>query len=83
MKARNNKWLKVYSPPEVDRIWLWVYYNKIPIYPIFYLLKGDCRFARLQVRSALGSHLTKKGQKREVSVTMRSTSDGYGDSRSS
>ena len=30
----------VYSPPEVDRIWLWVYYNKIPIYPIFYLLKG-------------------------------------------
>ena len=30
-----------YSPPEVDRIWLWVYYNKIPMYPIFYLLKGD------------------------------------------
>ena len=24
-----------------DRIWLWVYYNKIPIYPIFYPLKGD------------------------------------------
>ena len=24
-----------------DRIWLWVYYNKIPIYPKFYLLKGD------------------------------------------
>ena len=22
-------------------IWLWVYYNKIPIYPISYLLKGD------------------------------------------
>ena len=30
----------VYSPPLVDRIWLWVYYNKIPIYPIFYLLEG-------------------------------------------
>ena len=30
-----------YSPPLVDRIWLWVYYNKIPIYPIFYLLKED------------------------------------------
>ena len=30
-----------YSPPEVDRIWLLVYYNKIPIYPIFYLVKGD------------------------------------------
>ena len=27
--------------PEVDRIWLWVYCNKIPIYPVFYLLKGD------------------------------------------
>ena len=33
--------LKPYSPPQVDRIWLCVYYNKIPIYPIFYLLKGD------------------------------------------
>ena len=31
------------SPPQVDRIWLWVYFNKIPIYPIFYLLKGDHR----------------------------------------
>ena len=26
----------------VDTIWLWIYYNRIPIYPIFYLLKGDC-----------------------------------------
>ena len=37
---------QTYSPPQVDRIWLWVCYNKIPIYPIypiFYLLKGDCR----------------------------------------
>ena len=33
---------KTYSPPEVDRMWLWVYQNKIPKYPIFYLLKGDC-----------------------------------------
>ena len=31
---------RVYSPPEVDKIWLWVYCNKIPIYPIFHLLKG-------------------------------------------
>ena len=30
-----------YGRPEVDRIWLWVYFNKIRIYPIFYLLKGD------------------------------------------
>ena len=29
------------SPPYVDRIWLWVYYSKNPVYPIFYLLKGD------------------------------------------
>ena len=35
--------LKVWacSPPSVDRIWLRVYQNKIPIYPIFYLLRGD------------------------------------------
>ena len=32
-----------YRPPYVDRIWLWVDYNKIPMYPIFYLLKGDYR----------------------------------------
>ena len=32
-----------YSPPEVDRIWRWVYYNKIPIHPAFYLLKGDSK----------------------------------------
>ena len=39
-----------YSPPKVDRIWLWVYYNKIHIYPIFYLLKGGYRLhgSRLQ-----------------------------------
>ena len=24
-----------------SRRWLWVYYNKIPIYPTFYLLEGD------------------------------------------
>ena len=33
----------MYSPCEVDRIWLWVYYNEIPIHPEFYLLKGECR----------------------------------------
>ena len=32
---------KSLESPYVDRIWLWVYYNKIPMYPIFYLLKGD------------------------------------------
>ena len=27
--------------PYVDIIWLWVYYNKTPIYLTFYILKGD------------------------------------------
>ena len=31
-----------FRPSFVDRIWLWVHYNEIPIYPIFYLLEGDC-----------------------------------------
>ena len=31
----------IYSPPQVDRIWLWVFLDSIPIYPILYLLKGD------------------------------------------
>ena len=31
----------LYSPFFVDRIRFWVYSNKIPIYPISYLLKGD------------------------------------------
>ena len=29
------------SPNYVDRIWLWVFYEKIPIYAIFYLLRRD------------------------------------------
>ena len=28
-------------PPEVDRLWLWVYDNMIPQHPMFYLLKAD------------------------------------------
>ena len=31
------------GPPQEDTIWLWAYYNKIPIYPTFYLLKGEYR----------------------------------------
>ena len=38
---------------KVDRIWLWVYYNKIPIHPIFYLLKGDCKLATLNAKQTL------------------------------
>ena len=37
MKGTN---LFMYSPPEVDRTWLWVHATKISICPIFYLLKG-------------------------------------------
>ena len=34
--------LRIYNVVKlVDRIWLWVYYNKTLIYPIFYLPKGD------------------------------------------
>ena len=45
--------LRGYSRPEVDRIWLWVYDDKLPIYPIFYLLKRDYRGLRLEA-SGLG-----------------------------
>ena len=45
---------KVYSPPSLDRIWLWVYLNKIPIYPKFYLLKRDYRIHG--GRGCAGSH---------------------------
>ena len=30
----------VHGPPEVDRIWRWVCYSKIPIYPNFIYLRG-------------------------------------------
>ena len=30
--------------PLVDRIWLWVQFNKTPIYPMFHLFKGDYMF---------------------------------------
>ena len=51
------------SSPEVDRIWLWVYYTKIPIYPIFYLLNGDYS-PRLALEKVLlaGSGTEKVGQ---------------------
>ena len=39
------------APPKVDRIWLWAYYNKIPIYSICYLLKGDTRAGTLNPKS--------------------------------
>ena len=41
--------MSVYSPPYVDRIWLWVIHDKIPIYPIFYLLKEDYSSKNLTV----------------------------------
>ena len=42
--------LPIFSPPEVDRIWLWVYLDKLPIYPIFYLLKVDYSLPRENLR---------------------------------
>ena len=46
-KKEELRLLTIYSPPYVDRIWLWVYYTKIPLYPIFYLLKGDTKLISL------------------------------------
>ena len=40
-------------PLQVDRIRLWVNYNKVPMYPIFDLLKGDYGFEASGVR---GTH---------------------------
>ena len=50
------------GPPEVDRIWLPVYYNKIPICHIFYLLWGDYTFcgATACFRTRLSGHMTQK-----------------------
>ena len=31
-------------------MWLWLYYNNIPVYPIFYLLKGDYKSSGLGFR---------------------------------
>ena len=42
------------SPPYVDRIWLWVYDNKIHI-PAFYLLKGDYTHIMYTDRDCKGS----------------------------
>ena len=33
-----------YSPPCVDRTWLWICYSKNPVHPIFYLLKGEYNY---------------------------------------
>ena len=53
-KETGNNHIKIgciywgYRHPEVDRYGLWVYYKEVPIYPIFYLLKGDSRQMRSQ-----------------------------------
>ena len=39
--GRRHEHSGIYSSPQVDTMWLRVYYNKISIYLIFYLLKGD------------------------------------------
>ena len=44
--------VRVYSPPQVDRIWLRVCYDKTCIYLIVYLLKGDYRVKRFGFRVA-------------------------------
>ena len=41
------------NPPEVDRLWLWVCYNKVPVHRIFYLLKGDYQAVVLHIKLRL------------------------------
>ena len=43
IQAVNSPHKGLGGPSKYGLIWLWVYYDKIPIYPIFYLLKGDYR----------------------------------------
>ena len=46
MTTHEGLQLRVYSPPEVDRIWgIWGSYYNIPI-AILYVLKGDYRLLR-------------------------------------
>ena len=40
------------NPP----LWLWVYYNRVPIYPIFYLLKGTIYSLIWKNKGSLGSN---------------------------
>ena len=35
---------RLYSPPQVDRIWVGTYSNKIPIYPYSIYLRGTIEF---------------------------------------
>ena len=50
-----TNWTVAASPPLVDRIWLWVYYHKIRMYLIFYLLQGDYMCCSEQRRCLHGS----------------------------
>ena len=44
-----------YSPPAVERIWLWMSSNKIPIYPIFYLFNGNYVSSAASLAAAMHS----------------------------
>ena len=45
-------WLTCRWQTSVDGMRLWVYNNKIPIYPIFYLLKGDYSFIGIDTKDS-------------------------------
>ena len=60
--------LKLQSPLRFDRIWLWICHNKIPIYPIFYLLQGDYSHNRhitvsYRIQAFTGLQLSSSGSK--------------------
>ena len=58
---------RVYSRPQVDRIWLWVYFSKIPICPIFYLLKGDYNLCKLQKPRVVSETIAVTRRRRNIS----------------
>ena len=78
---------KPYSPLYVDRIWLWVYYNKIPVYPRVCLLAGDYNLnsrsfdpataATLNVRPRSRYGLEVPNGSPHVSYTLNSLKGGY------
>ena len=57
------------SPPEVDRIWLRVNYNTIPIYPSFIYLKGsDSEFRVPRLDFGLGASILRFPQYRDNGI---------------
>ena len=48
MSAHMHAYTHIVPLNLAHRIWLWVYYNEILIYPVFYVLKRDYTYAHKQ-----------------------------------